>query len=89
MDRLPTRTFFLLGAYFKKDHFSEEDGSFFMLLRRGFLRKKSKKDKKVYILSGPFWYTLTEKLTSGYVFHTILGCFGKCFLVLFQFLPNI
>ena len=53
MDRLPTRTFFLLGAYFKKDHFSEEDGSFFMLLRRGFLRKKSKISKKVYIVSGP------------------------------------
>ena len=47
------------------------------------------KRKKVYILSGPLWYTLTEKPTSGYLFHTILGCFGKCFLVLFQFLPNI
>ena len=53
LDTSPSRVRCLLGAYFKKDHFSDEDGSFFMLLRRGFLRKKSKISKKVYIVSGP------------------------------------
>jgi len=35
--------------------------------------QKSKKDKKVYILSGPLWYTLTEKPDSNCVFRTVLS----------------
>lgn len=31
----------------------------------------SQKSKKVYILSGPFWDTLTEKIDSGYIFYEL------------------
>ena len=49
MDRLPTRTFFLLDALLEKEPFSDERGSFFMLFRRGFASKMSKiRTKSIY-----------------------------------------
>lgn len=52
MDRLPTRTFFLLGAYIDESHFSEESGLFCVFSSRN---PKQHKQRKLYKRSAEKW----------------------------------